>query len=361
MKKGKKSLTSTSSTVDFHANRTAYAGSENRKTTNVTSGPNARDWSEKLSRFGAFLKMYLESFPLSPTRFAKIWSAKTTASGFLITKLRLSAPRTGGCASSLWRTPKADDPNHGSVGHGAVQRKLEKGQTIRLQDQVNHPALFRTPDAGCYRGAQSPERFAESMEQGRLLTLNDQVAHLFPTPRAADGEKGPRTKAGAEKEANRGHGIDLPLFTQLYPTPTVRGNYNREGVSAHSGDGLATSVKKLYPTPTANDSKNNNPPSQHTENGRHSNPLNVVAGGALNPMWVEWLMGFPINWTDIGCQNLAHTTGSENGWWNVEPDIPRTAKKIPNRVARLRALGNAVVPMQAYPIFAAIAEIGGES
>jgi hypothetical protein len=49
------------------------------------------------------------------------------------------------------------------------------------------------------------------MAQGRLLTLNDQVAHLFPTPRAADGEKGPRTKAGAEKEANRGHGIDLPL------------------------------------------------------------------------------------------------------------------------------------------------------
>ena len=148
------------------------------------------------------------------------------------------------------------------------------------------------------------------MAQGRLLTLNDQVAHLFPTPRAADGEKGPRTKAGAEKEVNRGHGIDLPLFTQLYPTPTVRGNYNREGVSAHSGDGLATFVKKLmYPTSTANDSKNNATPSQHTDNGRHTNPLNVVAGGALNPMWVEWLMGFPINWTNIGCENFAHTTG----------------------------------------------------
>jgi DNA (cytosine-5)-methyltransferase 1 len=78
-------------------------------------------------------------------------------------------------------------------------------------------------------------------------------------------------------------------------------------------------------------------------------------------MWVEWLMGFPINWTDIGCENFAHTTGGENGWWDIEPDIPRIAKKIPNRVAHLRALGNAVVPMQAYPIFAAIAEIGGVS
>lgn len=23
-------------------------------------------------------------------------------------------------------------------------------------------------------------------------------------------------------------------------------------------------------------------------------------GGQLNPDWVEWLMGFPIGWTDIG-------------------------------------------------------------
>jgi hypothetical protein len=22
--------------------------------------------------------------------------------------------------------------------------------------------------------------------------------------------------------------------------------------------------------------------------------------GALNPQWVEWLMGFPVGWTDLG-------------------------------------------------------------
>jgi DNA (cytosine-5)-methyltransferase 1 len=46
-----------------------------------------------------------------------------------------------------------------------------------------------------------------------------------------------------------------------------------------------------------------------------------------------------------------------DGYWLVEPDIPRVAKGIKNRVARLKALGNCVVPMQAYPIFLAIAEI----
>ena len=85
----------------------------------------------------------------------------------------------------------------------------------------------------------------------------------------------------------------------LLPTPTVNRNYNRKGVSKTSGDGLATVVRRLalLPTPTANDAKNNGSPSQRV---RNSAALNVVAGGALNPEWVELLMGFPRGWTDIG-------------------------------------------------------------
>jgi DNA (cytosine-5)-methyltransferase 1 len=44
-------------------------------------------------------------------------------------------------------------------------------------------------------------------------------------------------------------------------------------------------------------------------------------------------------------------------WWGIEPDIPRTARGVPNRVNRLRSLGNAVVPAQIYPIFKAIMEV----
>ncbi len=53
-------------------------------------------------------------------------------------------------------------------------------------------------------------------------------------------------------------------------------------------------------------------------------------------------------------RNMREYVGGE--WWEVEPDVGRVAHGVPARVDRLRGLGNAVVPYQAFPIFDAIAE-----
>lgn len=51
-----------------------------------------------------------------------------------------------------------------------------------------------------------------------------------------------------------------------------------------------------------------------------------------------------------------------SNWWAAEPDVGRVAHGIPARVDRLKCLGNAVVPQQAYPIFKALAEeLGGSN
>ena len=45
--------------------------------------------------------------------------------------------------------------------------------------------------------------------------------------------------------------------------------------------------------------------------------------------------------------------------WIQEPDIPRVAQGVPNRVHRLKALGNAVVPQIPYLLSHAILKLQG--
>ena len=80
-----------------------------------------------------------------------------------------------------------------------------------------------------------------------------------------------------------------------WPTPTVCGNYNRKGASATSGDGLATAVK--FVTPLARDWRSGK--SSQATHDKNSRPLSKQIGGSLNPTWVEWLMGWPLGWTDL--------------------------------------------------------------
>jgi len=54
----------------------------------------------------------------------------------------------------------------------------------------------------------------------------------------------------------------------------------------------------------------------------------------------------------------SESTGLGQGsWWSTEPNVGRVAHGVPNRVDRLKALGNAIVPQVAYQIFKAIKEI----
>jgi len=84
----------------------------------------------------------------------------------------------------------------------------------------------------------------------------------------------------------------------LWPTPkaSAAGPDFAKTTRSKTGISLATAAA-MYPTPTVQDASNNGGPSQYE---RNSLPLNAVAGGALNPTWVEWLMGFPLGWTDLG-------------------------------------------------------------
>lgn len=75
----------------------------------------------------------------------------------------------------------------------------------------------------------------------------------------------------------------------LVPTPTVNGNNNAPG-KCNLTQKIA--LGKLYTTPCAADS-------QGSTGGNNHRSLRTDVAGQLNPTWVEWLMGFPIGWTDL--------------------------------------------------------------
>ena len=54
--------------------------------------------------------------------------------------------------------------------------------------------------------------------------------------------------------------------------------------------------RKMFPTPTCHNSKEGAFPSEYR---RNTPSLATHAGGKLNPTWVEWLMGWPLGWTDL--------------------------------------------------------------
>lgn len=118
------------------------------RTIPVISGLNFRGWSESLDRVGLSVKTYLEYSVSQLTQFVAIWSVKGTKSGFGIMKLRVSERNTEGSVSFL----------------------------------------LRTPDAHCDRGFRKRETFEKRMKKGLPLQLNDQIAHLYPTPTANDAK-----------------------------------------------------------------------------------------------------------------------------------------------------------------------------
>jgi len=90
----------------------------------------------------------------------------------------------------------------------------------------------------------------------------------------------------------------------LWLTPL--GSYAEKRGVPKVGGGLAGQVHlHLWPTPTTRDYKGANSDEHLAKaRGHHDQLPNAVkmAGdkaGSLNPMWVEWLMGFPTGWTDL--------------------------------------------------------------
>jgi len=195
-----------------------------------------------------------------------------------------------------------DFPAKTSVQPGKVQGSQAQGADCGKKWQgllvkYNHD-LFLSRIVLCSE-QEACVKFSKTLP--RWGTMQNGVLSERATPEHLTNEIGcgfwptPTKNANGDcKSERRRKSPALETIVKMYPTPTVCGNYNRKGASATSGDGLAT-VVRMFHTPTTNglDGGSN---SRKAAKKRGEQP---PSGGSLNPTWVEWLMGWPLGWTDL--------------------------------------------------------------
>lgn len=134
------------------------------------------------------------------------------------------------------------------------------------------------------------------------------AAMMWPNPLSSEGSGGGNAGYalaainGEKRKSGATRSLKLRDVVLAFPTPTVNDVKNSSlPPSQINRDSLIGDVMRNWPTPRAG-----NPGSR--PNGKGGKILaeevkkkeeNMIPGGQLNPDWVEWLMGWPLAWTDL--------------------------------------------------------------
>ena len=192
--------------------------------------------------------------------FSETWPKWGTTRDGELFLLPTPALRIGGSESGLWQTPVADD---------AVERKAGKWNSRGEPKLSAEVKLWPTPNAWDWKGP--PGRGC--MDRGGRQASLPAVVKQWPTPTASLGTKGGRVTPRKAREG--GTLIEAVSHRQTWPTPVA---------SMAKGSSPAALTRKS---------------GSSRENDRLDHKVMALDGGQLNPTWVEWLMGWPLGWTDL--------------------------------------------------------------
>jgi DNA (cytosine-5)-methyltransferase 1 len=210
-------------------------------------------------------------------------------------------------------------PQWGLMRDGECWEQQTLAQTIRGTESGLSPNgvdSFHTPNTtGLDGGSNSRKALKHRQEK-------------LPTPTASDYKSQPTSKSWKAKGAIN-YKLSNPEIQEKWPTP-LASDWKPRGPNSKQ-QGLAEKVKN-WPTPTAHMAKETNAPSEHNRNTpiltaqvnwptprtkgmcggsgswdllnknttkEEARQMGAGNGGKLNPMWVEWLMGWPLGWTDL--------------------------------------------------------------
>jgi hypothetical protein len=284
------------------ANRLAPLGFAKAPKTQGTYGHSSTTTYEQLDLFAASLRTSKDTSALDCETSLQTWKALVTKRRGEYSARLKSARRTRESEFTFWPTPVAQDDNKSPEAHMAMKQRMKGGPRYKatsLQVMVK----------GVERGLWPTPRANDAEKRGNFDTTNPRnglpaAAKQWPTPTASDSEGGPRQQDGKRGRALK----DLPQ--QTWPTPTTQDSDKAtKKMRRYHQNSLTAAAHTTWPTPSATDHKGGyqggrirngkiskdrlDVAVQHTDNQSQS-------AGQLNPTWVEWLMGLPLGWTDLG-------------------------------------------------------------
>ena len=247
------------------------------------SGPTSPTSLKRYNPLSASLRMSMDSYQHSlpmddmPTKLSnktyETWVTKLRQDYSL--RIRLAHP-TDESGSLYWRTPNQQEPGineerlEGDLGHRMYDKETGRLAQVGLTQQAR---IWRTPDANMgNRGQKSQDSYEDSLENGtHALNLNDQVEHLWSSPRVSSAN------GSSEKERLLGNPKQrLETQAAIWMTPS-------------SLDWKDTGLTENVPTNSLLGRQVQRVPMNGGKSSKETR--------RLNPRFAEWLMGWIPNWT----------------------------------------------------------------
>ena len=249
---------------DTPASHSAWPGSKEAQRMTATSGRKCSAYYRRSGPVGSFARMFMAMCPWDSTKCYLTWKVKATPRNHLLFQLAPSMPRTEGTDSGLLPTKTAS-----SYG---TQKSREGNRSRPSLETMARTGLIHTPTATANQA--SPSMVEKGSGWWTTPTTMDYLPPRSPEAlkRLAEGVRKGRTRPGTLREQTN------PESCRMWPTPTHQecrnGYQNRDRGKKGTQKSLTTVVIDEM-------------------GGRKA------VSGQLNPQWVEWLMGYPVGWTDL--------------------------------------------------------------
>ena len=326
----------TSLRQDSPVSLTATPGNVPEKTMTETSGLTHSESSEKSNPDMPSLKTSPAYYPRQElarwNQQDQTWEMPQL--GLLGTQQQLSGsfPRSGSAANGKLYPPR-------TLAH----RTSDRGGGVSLGWKETHHVP--TPTASDHITRKSTSSETLNYETNKSVSLDRWATH-WPTPNSRDYKD-----ALTSKPNKQTHLLDMIRKEQQnWPTPNVSDSKGANMKDDHDvkRDYLRGMVQK-WPTPSANEDAAGTPEGNMQRMLGNHPDVRSQGDGTLNPSWVGWLMGLPHNWEsldpiakeDFDAWVEYQRIGT---WWDEERGLPRVSTGVRDRVNRLKALGNGIVP-----------------